>query len=107
MINAAFANPIPVGLLMIANSVTSPREKAMIARWKKEFESHNLRHGRPQQILTAIGDGYDTLAEIVAETGIPQTTVLRHIETMIEKKRIRDVRKKNLNHRTERRFEII
>ena len=100
------SNTISVGLTLIANSVNDTGEIAMLARWRREYDSFNARRARRQTILVAVRDGYDTLAEIVAHTGIPTATARRIVLELMAKKRIVCLKTKNANNRIELRYEI-
>lgn len=106
MSNALIENSIPVGLQMIAATIEDLTEVSMVKRWRKEYEAYSARKTRRKQILTAVGEGYDVLSEIVAHTGIPSATARRIIIELIGKNRLRSARTKNSSNRIELRFEL-
>ncbi|HEX8289800.1 MAG TPA: helix-turn-helix domain-containing protein [Pyrinomonadaceae bacterium] len=99
-------NSIPVGLHLIINSLTDSYEKSMVNRWYKEYQTHQQKRTRRLQVLEAVEEGYDTLSEISAHTGIPQPTVRRIVEQFVAQKRINSMKAKNTNNRIEIRYEL-
>lgn len=97
---------LEIGLQLIGNSLTDKVEKSMVSRWMQEYAAYNERRARRQKVLAAIGEGYDTLSEIVAQTEIPQTTCRRIIIELISKNRVQSAKTKNVNDRIELRFEL-
>lgn len=100
-------NTLGIGLFLISNSVTDSAEKAMLARWRKEYEAFQERNRKPKEVLAAILEGYDTISEISAHTNIPITTVHRIIKRFIHTKRLRSTNCRNHNDRIEKRLELI
>lgn len=106
MSNAAIENTIPVGLQMIAATLNDLAEISMVKRWCEEYERAAGRKISRQRVLAAVGEGYDTLPEIAAQTGIPPATARRIIIELVGKNRLRSARTKNTNNRIEVRFEL-
>lgn len=100
---------VAVGLQMIRASLENPAERRMIERWRKEYESYYARRARPRrQILEAISEGYDGLAEITAHTNIPYSTARRILLGLVKDLRVKSVKFTNPGNgnRNEFRFEI-
>lgn len=78
----------------------------MVSRWKEEADRYAARREQRIKILAAIKDGYNTYAEIIAETRIPRSTVMKAVKRLLRDNSI----KKNLvqkpNKRSELHFEI-
>lgn len=100
-------NSIPVGLQMIANSISEAADIKLVNRWIKEYQEHAMRDVRRRRILKAIGEGYDTLSEIISETQIPQTSAVRVLERLVKTKVLAATKEKNYNCRIETRYELI
>ena len=98
---------IPVGLHLIANSLTEGTEKSMVARWLAEYKKYSSRHLRSKKVLEAVAEGYDTLSELCAQTGIPQTSCVRILEALTRSKKIKAQRVKSPSRRIEIRYEIV
>ena len=100
-------NTLSIGLLMISNTLSDATEIAMVSRWRNEYNAVQERSRNRKQVLAAIGEGYDTVSEISFATGINITTLRRVISRLVESKKIRQTRVKNLNSKTELKFELI
>jgi hypothetical protein len=100
-------NALSIGLLMLNNTITDGPEKAMLARWRREYEAYTDRNRKSKQVLAAIAEGYDTISEIAFVTRLNVTTLRRVTNRLIEKKKIRQRRIKNLNSKTELKFELV
>lgn len=77
-----------IGLQLISNSVTDPGELLMIASWRKQYEDAQRTSLRRAVVLTAVSEGYDTVKEIVAQTGISDASVRRILEKLFRQKQI-------------------
>ena len=91
---------------MLLTSLQPSRERAMVSRWKEEFERYGLRREQKQKILVAISEGYDTLVEIQNETGIPRTTCYKILRRLVQDNSITKPFVNNSNSRNELRFEV-
>lgn len=91
---------------MLLLSLEPSRERAMVTRWKEEFERYGTRREQRLKILAAIGEGYDTLVEIQTETGIPRATCYKILRRLEADNSITKTRIYNSNNRSELRFEI-
>lgn len=91
---------------MLLSSLELSRERAMVTRWKDEFERYGTRREQRQKVLDAIHDGYDTMIEIQAETGIPRATCYKILRRLVEDNSITKTLTQNSNNRSEMRFEI-
>ena len=100
-------NALSIGLVMISNSLSDGGEKAMVARWLAEYNAYTDRNRKSRQVLTAIGEGYDTISEIAFVTGFNVTTLRRILQRLVEKKKIRHKRIKNLNSKYEHKYELV
>jgi hypothetical protein len=98
---------LSIGLLMIQNSISESAEVAMLRRWRKEYDLYAARRKRPQEVLAAINEGYDTLTEISFYTRIPAPSVHRILMKFVREKKISAIRTKNQNKRREFRFGLI
>lgn len=106
MSTSAAENTIPVGLQMITATLNDLAEISMVKRWRREYEAYNARKKRREQVLAAIGEGYDVMSEIAAHTGIPAASVRRIIIELVGKNRLRSAKTKNSNNKIELRFEL-
>lgn len=100
-------NALSIGLLMISNTISDATEKAMVSRWRREYDALQERNRNRKQVLAAIAEGYDTISEISFITGINITTLRRVVNRLVESKKIRQTRIKNLKSKTELKFEPI
>ena len=102
---------IDTGLHLILNSVETPHQKGMIKRWIDEVKKQSSRLERDRKILEAVRDGYDTIKEIVHQTGMPQSTVYERIQILLKKNKLK--RSKTVNYNSEynrgilHRYEIV
>jgi DNA-binding MarR family transcriptional regulator len=100
-------NTLSIGLLMISNSLSDTSELAMLRRWRKEYDTFYARVRQTKQVLAAIGEGYDTVSEIVHFTGINITTVRRIINRLVSSKKIRQCRVRRVKNGHTLKFEIV
>lgn len=104
--NELSENTLPIGLHLITNSVSDPTERAMVQRWRKEYELYANRRARANQILKAVAEGYDTISEIVFFTNIPSATCYRILKKLSREKKLKIIKTKNRNKRLEFRFSM-
>ena len=93
-------------LQMLLTSLEPSRERAMVLRWKEEAERYAERREQRLKILAAIGDGYDTYAEIIAETGIPRSTVMKVMNRLMRDNSVTKTLVNKPNKRSELQFEV-
>jgi predicted transcriptional regulator len=79
----------------------------MVLRWKDEAELYDKRRQTRQKVLEAIGEGYDTLAEITSETRLPRATCYKILRRLTGENLISKTTIQNSNKRTEFRFELV
>lgn len=64
---------------------SDPRHK-MVAKWSNELKEFD---SRPLKLVSeAISEGYDTLTEITAETGLDRQIVVQIIKQLLREKKI-------------------
>lgn len=100
-------NALALGLEMISKTISDATEIAMVRRWRREYDAVQERTRNRKKVLWAIGEGYDTVSEISFATGINITTLRRVIARLVESKKIKQMRVRNLNSKTELKFELI
>lgn len=93
-------------LQMLITSLEPSRERSMVLRWKEEADLYAARRENRQKVLAAIEDGYDTLAEIIAETGIKKMTCYKVLRRLAAENSIQKTKVQNSNNRLELRFEL-
>lgn len=93
-------------LQMLLTSLGVSRERTMVSRWKEEIEQYGARRECRRKILTAIEEGYDTHAEIVAETGIARTTCYKVLRRLVNENSVTKISFRNAKNRQEVRYEI-
>lgn len=92
---------------MILSSLPPSRERAMVVRWKEEIETYGTRRENRQKVLDSIKNGYDTLSEITAETGIPRSTVYKILKRLVRDSSVTRATVRKPKNRTEVRFEFV
>ncbi len=78
----------------------------MVVRWKEEFERYGNQRDQKQKILNAITGGYNTYSEIISETKIPRSTVMKIVERLLRDNTLQKTLIKKSNSRNELHFEL-
>ncbi len=68
---------------MILSSLPQSREKAMVNRWREEAAFFAKQRETRLKVLAAVRDGYDTLAEVTAQTRIPRSTCYKLLRRLV------------------------
>jgi NAD(P)H-nitrite reductase large subunit len=92
---------------MLLSSLPQSKERAMVLRWKDEAELCVAKTEKRQKVLEAIGEGYDTLTEIMSETKMTKASCYKILRRLLRENCITKTIVQNSNKRTEFRFELV
>lgn len=74
---------------LIARATADTRLRRKVARFGDELRRAHEKRLRIDRVLAAVSSGWDSLDEIVAETGIPRNSAIRYLHHLARAGKVR------------------